>query len=185
MAATHDRPYLRSPVMIETPRVLLRRWRDSDAGAFAAMNADAEVMADLGGPIDRTASDAKLSRFQKAFERLGLTRWLIEDRATGLFLGYAGIDHHANHPLGAHYDIGWRLTRGAWGKGYATEAAAAALADAFTRVGLTEVFAYSAPDNLRSQAVMARLGLERAPARDFTLDYGKGPWLGFVWIARR
>jgi len=170
--------------MIETPRLLLRPWRDSDAEAFAAMNADAEVMADLGGPIGRTASDAKLVRFQKAFERLGLTRWLIADRATGAFLGYAGIDHHADHPLGPHYDIGWRLTRGVWGKGYASEAAAAALADAFSRVGLTEVFTYTAPDNLRSQAVMARLGLERAPSRDFTFDFGKGQWRGLVWIAR-
>lgn len=181
---TQDQPHLRNLNMIETQRLLLRRWRDSDADAFAAMNADAEVMADLGGPIDRAASDAKLIRFTKAFENHGLTRWLIEDRVSGAFLGYAGIDHHADHPLGPHYDIGWRLTRPAWGHGYASEAAAVALDDAFTRVGLSEVFAYTAPGNLRSQAVMTRLGLERALSRDFTLDAGKGPWRGLVWLAR-
>jgi RimJ/RimL family protein N-acetyltransferase len=171
--------------MIETPRLLLRPWRDSDGNAFAAMNADAEVMRDLGGPIDRAASDLKLVRFKKAFDRLGLTRWLIADRATGMFLGYAGLDHHADHPLGAHYDIGWRLTRGAWGRGIASEAARAALDDAFARLHLEEILAYTAPDNLRSQAVMARLGLERTPSRDFTIEAGKGPWRGLVWTAKR
>jgi RimJ/RimL family protein N-acetyltransferase len=77
------------------------------------------------------------------------------------------------------------LVRHAWGHGYATEAARAALSDAFTRVGLTEVLAYTALDNLRSQAVMDRLQLRRDPSRDFTADYDtvKG-WRGLVWVAR-
>jgi RimJ/RimL family protein N-acetyltransferase len=75
--------------------------------------------------------------------------------------------------------------RSAWGHGYATEAARAALNDAFTRVGLAEVVAYTAPDNLRSQAVMSRLQLERDPSRDFTADYdGVKAWRGLVWVAR-
>jgi RimJ/RimL family protein N-acetyltransferase len=171
--------------MIETPRLILRPWRASDGDAFAAMNAHPEVMADLGGPLDRPGSDAKLARFTKSFGDHALTRWVIEDRATGVFLGYAGLAwRDASHALGEHYDIGWRLTRAAWGKGYASEAAAAALQDAFGRAGLKEVFAYTAPDNLRSQAVMARLGLERSPSHDFTWPEGEGAWRGLVWIAR-
>jgi RimJ/RimL family protein N-acetyltransferase len=89
------------------------------------------------------------------------------------------------HAIGPHIEIGWRLVRHAWGHGYATEAARAALNDAFARVGLAEVVAYTAPDNLRSQAVMTRLQLERDPSRDFTADYDSAKaWRGLVWIAR-
>ena len=89
------------------------------------------------------------------------------------------------HPLGPHYEIGWRLVRRAWGHGYATEAARAALDDTFTRVGLAEVIAYTAPDNSRSQGVMDRLQLRRDASRDFTADTDtiKG-WRGLVWVAR-
>jgi RimJ/RimL family protein N-acetyltransferase len=90
------------------------------------------------------------------------------------------------HPIGSHIEIGWRLVRHAWGHGYATEAAVAALNDAFIRVGLAEVVAYTAPDNLRSQAVMTRVRMKRDPSRDFTADYGSiKAWLGLVWVARR
>ena len=73
--------------------------------------------------------------------------------------------------------------RSAWGHGYATEAARAALHDAFTRCGLTDVLAYTAPDNLRSQAVMARLGLRRDASRDFSEPVGERMWRGLVWVA--
>lgn len=171
---------------IETTRLRLRSWRTTDADAFAALNSDAEVMADEGGPIDRATSDAKLDRYMAAFARLGFGRWVVEAR-DGAFLGYAGImPSSQGHPLGAHFEIGWRLARAAWGKGYASEAARAALDDALGRAGLPEVLAYTAPDNLRSQAVMERLRLVRDPARDFTADYPRWKgWRGLVWVARR
>jgi RimJ/RimL family protein N-acetyltransferase len=171
-------------VIIETPRIRLRCWRKADRDALAAMHADPEVMADQGGPLDREESDAKLLRYKAAFERYGFCRWAVETRG-GVFLGYAGImPGPADHPLGAHFEIGWRLVRHAWGYGYATEAAAAALKDAFARLGMTEVLAYTAPDNLRSQAVMARLHLQRDPLRDFFADYDqRHPWRGLVWVA--
>lgn len=173
-------------MLIETAHLCLRAWRTADRDAFAAMNSDAEVMADEGGPLDRSASDAKLDRYAAAFERYGFGRWLVEDR-DGRFLGYAGVmPSPLRHPLGEHHEIGWRLMRAAWGHGYATEAARAALDDALGRAGLPEVLAYTAPDNLRSQAVMERLRLFRDPTRDFTADYPhqKG-WRGLVWVARR
>jgi len=115
------------------------------------MNAHPEVMIDLGGPITRPQSDAKLERYAAAFDQYGFGRWAIEN-LMGEFLGYAGImPSRPDHPLGLHMEIGWRLVRHAWGNGYATEAAEAALNDGFTRAGLTEVLAYTAPDNLRSQ----------------------------------
>lgn len=171
--------------MIETSRLLLRPWRDTDRHAFASMNADPEVMRDLGGPISQAVSDAKLERYAAAFERDGLSRWAIEDGASSEFLGYAGLLYRAHHPLGPHFDVAWRLRRAAWGRGYATEAASAALTDAFVRVGLVEALAYTSPENHRSQAVMARLGLHRDPVRDFIASHeGLGEWSGLVWIAR-
>ncbi|HEU4430007.1 MAG TPA: GNAT family N-acetyltransferase [Myxococcota bacterium] len=171
--------------MIQTSRLRLRVWCEADRDALAAMHADEEVMRDYGGPISRAASDAKLDRYVAAFERLGFCRWLIEQRDAG-FVGYAGVmPSPANHPLGPHFEIGWRLARDAWGNGFATEAARAALHDVFSRALLREVVSYTAPDNLRSRAVMARLRLRRDAARDFTADYdGNASWRGCVWVAR-
>jgi RimJ/RimL family protein N-acetyltransferase len=171
-------------MIIDTPRMRLRSWQDADREAFATMNAHPEVMQDLGGPLPRAQSDAKLERYRRAFEDHGFCRWAMESRG-GEFLGYAGVMPAQAHPLGQHFEVGWRLVRGAWGHGYATEAARAALNDVFHRVGLTEVLSYTAPDNLRSQRVMERLGLRRDPSRDFTAEYDNvGRWHGLVWVAR-
>lgn len=171
-----------------TDRLVLRHWHDDDRVPFAAMNADAEVMHDLGGTLDRDASDRKLVRFASAFENHGYGRWVIEGTIDGghpSFLGYAGVmPNRGEHPLGEHEDVGWRLCRNAWGHGFASEAARAALNDVFTRVGLTEVLAYTAPGNVRSQAVMQRLGLRRDSSLDFRAHYdGFGLWHGLAWTA--
>jgi RimJ/RimL family protein N-acetyltransferase len=121
-----------------------------------------------------------------AYREHDFSRWAVETHA-GDFLGYAGImTSGPDHPLGLHVQIGWRLMRRAWGFGYATEAARASLTDAFDRVGLESVIAYTSPDNLRSQAVMSRLQMRRDPSRDFTVDYAAIKcWTGLVWEARR
>ncbi len=171
---------------ITTERLVLRPWRSADADDLAQMNTDIEVSADLGGPLLRVASDRKLERFQRTFELHGLTRWVVSDHE-GRFLGYCGIvPNPDDHPLGRHYDLGWRLTRNAWGRGYATEAALAALDDAFMRLDVAEVLAYTAPDNARSQAVMGRLGLRRRPDLDFSEHHDElGLWTGLVWSITR
>ncbi|MEQ8397635.1 GNAT family N-acetyltransferase [Thalassobaculum sp.] len=173
-------------MMLNTSRTRLRPWRDCDRPVFAALMADPMVMTDLGGPIDRAASGAKLNRYIAAYERYGVCRWAVEALNRD-FLGYAGVmPLTAGHPLAPGWDIGWRLVRSAWGHGYATEAAATALDDAFARLGLPAIVAFSAPDNHRSQAVMGRLAMLRDPARDFTAVYdGVSPWRGQVWVARR
>ena len=158
---------------------------EGDRNAFAELSADRVVMADLGGPLMRDGSDAKLDRYIDAFRRNGYGRWLVETR-TGTFLGYCGaMMAPAGHPIGRHVEIGWRLRRHAWGNGYATEAAQAALADAFRRVRLTEVLAaYTSADNHRSQAVMRRLRLCRDESRDFEVWNDRlGCWWGLVWSA--
>ena len=152
------------------------------------MNADAEVMRDLGGTLSRDESDRKLDRYAEAFDTHGYGRWVIEgsiDQAEPSFLGYAGVmPNRGDHPLGDHEDVGWRLRREAWGHGFASEAAKAALHDVFGRARLNEVVSYTAPDNFRSQAVMRRLGLRRDSSLDFSAHYdGFGTWHGLVWLA--
>ena len=170
--------------MILTDRLRLRGWRDSDRDAFAELNADPEVSRDLGGPLKRAASDAKLDRYMATFEQVGFCRWLVEDEDEQ-FLGYAGVmPSRPGHPLGPHFDIGWRLIRPAWGQGYATEAAKGSLRDAFERVHLEQVLAYTSADNARSQAVIMQLNMQRAPSLDYSEPVGKGTWRGLVWIAR-
>ena len=173
-------------MIISTPRLRLRCWDELHRDAFAAMHADPEVMHDYGGPISRAESGAKFDHYVATYREHGFSRWAIETE-TGGFLGYAGVvPSGADHPLGSHFQIGWRLVRHAWGYGYATEAARAALTDAFVCVGLESVLAYTAPDNLRSQAVMARLQMRRDTSRDFTADYARiKAWRGLVWEVRR
>jgi RimJ/RimL family protein N-acetyltransferase len=170
---------------LRTARLTLRPWREQDRLAFASLNADPEVTWDLGGPLSRSQSDAKFDRYRATFERCGLSRLAIEDPQQD-FVGYAGVMLSApGHPLGPHLEIGWRLARAAWGKGYATEAARAALDDAFSRGAGEEILAYTSSDNVRSQAVMQRLGLVRDAPRDFDTISGHKPWHGLVWVARR
>jgi RimJ/RimL family protein N-acetyltransferase len=171
-------------MLIRSERLTLRNWQDADRPLFAALNADPEVTPDLGGPLDRAASDAKFDRYVAAFEQHGFCRWAIED-SKGEFLGYAGVmPSRPHHPLGPHAEIGWRLKRTAWGHGYATEAAGASLKDVFERVRLSEVLTYTSADNRPSRAVMARLNLQREPSLDYSEPQGAGMWHGMVWVAR-
>jgi RimJ/RimL family protein N-acetyltransferase len=170
--------------VILSDRLRLRAWRHSDRDAFAALNADPEVSRDLGGPLDRAESDAKLDRYMATFEHDGFCRWLVED-LNEQFLGYAGVmPSRSGHRPGRHFDIGWRLVRPAWGRGYATEAAKASLRDAFERVHLKEVLAYTSADNFRSQAVIKRLNMQRTASLDYSEPVGKAARRGLVWIAR-
>ncbi len=158
--------------MIQTQRLILRPWRDADRPAFAVMNADPEVMHDFPAPLTHTESNLKLDRYQAAIERLGYGRWAMERREDGVFIGYVGMmpiadGHAAGYIAGPSVEIGWRMVRAAWGSGFATEGAAAALSDGFERLGFAEIIAYTGPTNLRSRAVMRRLGMARDPSRDF------------------
>jgi RimJ/RimL family protein N-acetyltransferase len=170
--------------MIRTARTVLRRWTEADRPAFAAMHADAEVMWDTAGPLSRPQSDEKMDRYRAAFQTWRFCRWAVED-LSGTFIGYAGVMAiPADYPVAPGFEIGWRFVRSAWGKGLAAEAAAAALHDVFARTELAEVLSYTAPDNIRSQAVMQRLQLTRVPRRDFTLP-SERQWQGLVWSADR
>lgn len=153
--------------MIETERLVLRRWRESDRAAFLIMSADPEVMDWLGGVPEPAAANERFDRFDRGFDQRGYSRWAIERKADGGFIGYAGMAPiHDSLPL-MGVEIGWGLARAAWGAGYASEAADAAARDGFERLGFAEILAFTADTNGRSQAVMARIGFMRDPTRDF------------------
>ncbi|MDX2642567.1 GNAT family N-acetyltransferase [Streptomyces sp. NPDC001902] len=152
---------------LSTERLILRRWQDRDLAPWAAMNADPEVREHLGEPLTREQSDASVARFLAEFDERGYGWWAVEIRATGGFAGFAGLDRVDDGLPFTGVEIGWRLARAAWGKGYATEAALAVLAFGFGTLGLDEILAVTTAGNLRSQAVMRRIGMTRDPAGDF------------------
>ncbi|MBB5939242.1 GNAT family N-acetyltransferase [Streptomyces zagrosensis] len=149
---------------LRTDRLLLRRCRESDLEPWAAMNADPEVREHLGELLTREQSDATVAVMQAEFGDRGCGWWALEARETGAFIGRVGLDE--DMPF-AGVDIGWRLMRSAWGHGHATEAALACLAFGFETLGLPEVVASMTVNNLRSQAVMRRIGMTRDAADDF------------------
>lgn len=155
-------------VRLETRRLMLRPWREADRAPFAALNADPRVTGHLGGVLDRVGSDALVDRVLKGFAEHGYGPWALEVKGGPAFIGFCGIWQPG---FTAHFtpctEVGWRLAFEAWGNGYATESAEAALAYGFDALGLTEIVAYTAPDNLRSRRVMERLGMSHDPADDF------------------
>ncbi|WP_338932104.1 GNAT family N-acetyltransferase [Streptomyces netropsis] len=161
---------------MRTARLTLRPWQDADLAPWAAMNADPEVREHLGGPLTRERSDAAVAAFQAEFAERGYGWWAVEVTATGEFIGFAGLDDVEDGTPFTGVEIGWRLARPAWGHGYATEAARAVLTFGFETLGLAEILAVTTATNVRSQAVMDRIGMTREPAYDFDdLDFPEGP----------
>ena len=151
-----------------TERLILRPWREEDLEPFAAMSADPEVMQWLGGVITSDGAAAYMARAKLSFATSGMGRFAIERRDDGAFIGSCGLmPGRPSIPIAPYIDIGWRLTRRAWGAGYASEAAAAVLSDGFDRLRPREIAAVTAAINLRSRAVMDRLGMTWDKARDF------------------
>ena len=132
------------------------------------MNADPPVAEFLSGPLDRVESDAFLDRILARWAEDGHGLWAVEERASAEFIGFIGL---AAPRFKAAFtpcvEVGWRLAHQAWGHGYATEGARAALAFGFEQIGLDEIVSFTTPINARSRAVMERLGMTRDPGGDF------------------
>lgn len=159
-----------SLIIAQTPRLILREWRDSDLLPFAQLNADPRVMEYMLKPLSAPESDAFAQRIQEHIAAHGFGLWAVEEKESGNFLGYVGlsIPSFIVPTIGKPcVEIGWRLAHDAWGKGYATEAARAALDLAFNRYGLEEIVSFTVPANVRSTRVMEKLGMTHNPADDF------------------
>jgi ribosomal-protein-alanine N-acetyltransferase len=151
---------------LHTDRLLLREWRDADRKPFAALNADPEVMEHFPAPLTREESDAFVDRMIARWTADGFGLWAVERASDGAFLGLTGLAVPAWAPEPS-VEVGWRFARSAWGRGYATEAAGAAVRFGFEVLGLAEIVSYTTPGNVRSRRVMERLGMTRDPAGDF------------------
>lgn len=144
---------------LTTPRLRLRQWTDADRPAFAALNADPAVMEHLPTTLDREASDALLSRFRSGWAERGLGLWAVQRRSDGVLLGWTGLNPMPEGVPGAgEGEVGWRFAREAWGHGYATEAATEAVRAAREQ-GVARLWSLTVPANVRSLAVMRRLGM--------------------------
>jgi ribosomal-protein-alanine N-acetyltransferase len=151
-------------------RVYLRRWRDEDREAFAAVNADPRVMDFFRGRLSRAESDAMIDGIEKHFDEHGFGLWAVEVPGVAPFIGFTGLSHaRFKAQFTPCVEVGWRLAYEHWGRGYATEAARLALGHGFGTLGLAEIVSYTSATNIRSRAVMERLGMRRDPNEDF--DY--------------
>jgi RimJ/RimL family protein N-acetyltransferase len=153
---------------LETERLVLRRWTEKDLEPFAAMNADPAVMEFLAAPLTRAQSEAFVDRIERTFDERGFGLWALERKDTGDFVGFTGLfPVRADIPPKGEIEVGWRLARPAWGHGFASEAARAACAFGFGPAGLDAIMSMTAAVNVRSRAVMERIGMTYDESSDF------------------
>ena len=146
---------------LETSRLILRSWKDSDLKPFYALNSNAEVMRYFPHGLTQPQSDALAQKFQTLIDIQGWGFWAVELKQTGEFIGFIGLHRQPDQfTFSPCTEIGWRLEQKFWGKGFATEAAIACLDFAFNSLHLNAVVAFTTQQNSKSQAVMQRLGMQ-------------------------
>ena len=144
---------------LETERVVLRQWRSNDYPKFASMNADPEVMRYFPSLLTPGESDALTKKFENLIAEKGWGFWVAQRKSDNAFIGLVGLNQADDLPVANCMEVGWRLAKTYWGKGYATETAAASLHFAFSLLEQDRVAAFTTVENSRSQKVMTRLGM--------------------------
>ena len=155
---------------IETERLLLRDWRETDIAPFIHHTNTPAVMRWLGGvQSEAQLEDALRNRMMRWQKERGFTFWAVERKADGALLGFCGIKlaDTPGSPIEGLHEVGWRLREDAWGQGYAKEAAIASLDFAFDRLGAERVVAITFPPNQASWGLMERLGMTRRRELDY------------------
>lgn len=155
--------------LIDTPRLILRNWRDSDRDLFHRINSDETVMEFFPFRRDRNQADEVMDQIADTIRQRGYGFAAIALKDTEEPIGFCGLNDWQYPPLfpKGSVEIGWRLAPEHWGKGYVTEAATHWLDYGFTELDLEEIVSFAVPKNHRSLAVMKRLGMIRDPERDF------------------
>ncbi len=156
------------PVIIETNRLLLRRWTPRDVVPFHAMGQDREVMRYLGPPMSLEDCVATVTRMNALQDEHGYCFWAVERRDDPAFIGFCGLKPGPmGTPIADDVEIGWRLARTTWGQGYAREAAQASLGWGWANLDINHISAITVQDNVRSRGLMERLGMTRVADGDF------------------
>ena len=164
-------------VYIETPHLLLRDWEEEDILPFVRMNSDKEVMEFFITTLTEEETMAFYCRIRKEFEEYGYGLYAVECKETQNFLGYVGFHNIAfESDFTPGVEIGWRLCRDAWGKGYATEAASACPDYASDNLPFKTVYSFTAIPNKRSERVMQKIGMHFEKEFDHPL-VEQGHWL--------
>jgi RimJ/RimL family protein N-acetyltransferase len=156
--------------IITTERLILRPWKDGDFAPFAELNADPQVREFFPSVLSRAESDGAIQYFQDAYAKDGFCFFAAELIATGEFIGLVGpqtLNFALPGVAQPAVEIGWRLARAHWGKGFATEGARGVLRYAFETLKLPEVIAITVPNNVRSRRVMEKIGMKHYPELDF------------------
>lgn len=163
-------------VLIETPRLRLRPFRESDLDDLTRLNADPQVARYLGTgkPLNRNETWRQIAIFLGHMELRGYSILAIEERASGAFLGRSGPWFPKGWPT---LEVGWAVVPERWGQGIATEAGRASLDWCFANLGVDEVCSLIRPDNVPSQRVAIKLGAKL----DHTLDEFMGASVE-VWM---
>lgn len=147
---------------LETPRLLLRRWRSDDLDALAAVNAQPEVMRYIhdGHTLDRAATAKRLANYQRHWDEHGFGLYAVEIKETGEVAGFTGLAVPTFLPeIMPAVEIGWRLGRAYWGRGLATEAAQAVVAHTRAELDLRRLVSIHVVGNESSARVMVKLGM--------------------------
>ena len=157
-----------TPPTLRTERLLLRPWRDSDRASFAAMNADERTMEHFPALWTRQESDGFVARAQAALERDGFGPWAVEVAGVASFIGFVSLERvRQDLPFAPAIEVMWRFSADYWGKGYASEAAVAAMKYGFEQCGFAEIVGFSSAANIPSRRMNRRLQMVRDPDGDF------------------
>ena len=155
-------------MVVTTARLVLRPFTDVDREPFFSLNTHPLVVESLGSAPTKAESDAMIERYAEELDREGWGLWAVEEAGGAPFVGMVGLHRvRPQLPCAPAVEVGWRLHPDHWGRGYASEAASASLRFGFDEAGLGEIVAFTTTLNVRSQAVMARLGMRQDPDGDF------------------
>ena len=147
-------------IELNTKRLLLRQWQESDLPVFVEMNSNKRVMEYFPDTLNESESNSLAQRISKQISEKGWGLWALEEKSSKNFIGFTGLNPTPPQlSFSPAIEIGWRLSDKYWGKGYATESAKEVLRFAFEELQLEEIVSFTSVINIKSQAVMKRINM--------------------------
>ncbi|RFC55346.1 GNAT family N-acetyltransferase [Brumimicrobium aurantiacum] len=153
---------MKTEYLFKSARLGFRNWKDEDLNAFTLLNADTEVMEHFPKSLDRQETMEFIQRLKAHYETHGYNYFAVELLENGELLGFIGLAYQ-NYEVDflPAVDIGWRLKKSAWGKGYATEGALRCLDFGFNNLNLEKIISTCTLQNKKSEKVMQKIGMKK------------------------